>query len=602
MLRFHQRFTSPPGPKVTPEGASTVLSPAELLAPHSDLLRRIRDLVGVPLKHWAALYAPLFDRFASYVQRVPASEAHHHCHLGGLLQHSLEVVLDTLVLRRGALLPPGVSPEELAKVQDVVTYACATAALLHDVGKPAADQRITLFGADQSVLGLWSPLDGPIPTDAQAYRVVFTGTRRYRRHERLAPLLASKLLPPDGLRWIAAEPWVMDRWLAALQGETDDAGPIGALVSKADGLSVARDLTGGARIQLQGAKARPLSERLMTGLKYLLANDQIPLNRRGAGGFFSGDDLWMVSKRLLDDLREHLLQEGQTGVPSRNDRIMDELQQHGMIIPNGERAIWTCVVEIGEWAQQLTLLRFAASNLWSDPDRYPAPLDGTVTPANQELESNPEAGVGARLTDENPTPAPQSLSLPTPYGPLVQEMQSNPGGRAAQDDDEQSGAAVVVFDVNSGNERTSLCVESGYPTKEGSIPEGPGESDLGDQFIGWLRDNIQSARLEINTVNARLHVLEEGLALVSPRIFRDFAGPRWENAQRRFLKKRLHLKCHNGTNIWTCRVAKERKQSTIKVILLTEPETKLQCSLPPANSAVTLLPDIDGSGTGEVAS
>jgi hypothetical protein len=52
----------------------------------------------------------------------------------------------------------------------------------------------------------------------------------------MAPLLAGHIIPVEGLHWLASEPEAMDAWLATLQGDFEEAGPLGAIVSKADGL------------------------------------------------------------------------------------------------------------------------------------------------------------------------------------------------------------------------------------------------------------------------------------------------------------------------------------------------------------------------------
>ena len=124
-------------------------------------------------------------------------------------------------------------------------------------------------------------------------------------------------------------------------------------------------------------------------------------------------------------------------------------------------------------------------------------------------------------------------------------------------------------------------------------------ADAGKRFLAWLKDDIASGRAEINTVNARLHVLAEGLALISPGIFRDFDPVRWDHVQKRFQKLRIHRKRPDGTNIWTCRVAKDRKQSLIKVMLIPDPETVLGLKLPPPNPAVTLIDHEEKAPDGE---
>src|SRR5699024_4921411 len=119
---------------------------------------------------------------------------------------------------------------------------------------------------------------------------------------------------------------------------------------------------------------KPLVERLITGLRYLLDNGDLPLNRRGAAGFLDDDTLWLVSKTALDKLRTHLIEEGQTGIPSRNDRLMDELQQHGLLVPNGDRAIWHCEITLDDWQQQLTCLRMEAPRILLDASCRHAPM------------------------------------------------------------------------------------------------------------------------------------------------------------------------------------------------------------------------------------
>jgi len=532
----------------------------------------------------------MFEALAGFVQQLPASEAHHHAGPGGLLRHALEVALEAMKLRRGALLPPGASAEELARLQDVWTYACVSAALLHDIGKPLADQRVTLFGADHAPLGQWNPTDGPMRLPARYYRVEFVARRRYRRHERLTPLLAGHIIPAEGLRWLAGEPEAMDAWLAALQGDYEEAGPLGAIVSRADGLSVARDLSGGDRVRMPTARTKPLADRLITALRHLLAQEELPLNRRGAAGFLAGEDLWLVSKRVLDAIKEHLAREGQTGIPSRNDRLMDELQQHGQLIPNDEQAIWPCEVRIGDWAHRLTLLRLEASTVWPDPERRPAPLEGSVTPVAGSTEAEVPDSAHEHQTAETP-------STTAPVGSDRQEV-------APEVDFNDLPLPYDLSAATTPNQAISAPAEAihpstdAHPTTDDKAAE---DGDPGLRFVAWLKENIASGRVEINTARARIHVVQEGLALISPGIFRDFDGACWDKAQKRFQKLKLHLKRPDGTNIWTCRVAKDRKQSRIKVMLIPEPEKILGVTLPPPNPAVTLLTDRDNSNSKDAA-
>ncbi|WP_050798789.1 MobH family relaxase [endosymbiont of Riftia pachyptila] len=549
------------------EGALPVLDAGTLLRPHRSQLAAIRQLVGVPRAHWKAFYATVFEAYAGFVQQLPASEAHHHAGPGGMLVHGLEVVREALKLRRGRLLPPGATAEELAARQDLWTYATATGALLHDLGKPVTDQRVRLYDRQGRELGPWDPWAGPLPAVAGWYRVEFVRERRYRFHERVPPLLVRFILPQRGLSWLASDPEVFAAWLATLSGGTDQAGVLGELVHRADGLSVASDLAGvparmpsarrtkspgaildsGAQRRWphwgvgQDARRKPLVARLLTGLRYLLDQGTLPLNRPGAAGWRLNDDLWLVSKRVLDALREHLGQEGQEGVPTRNDRLMDELQQHGLLTPNGDRAVWTVQVTTGDWSQQLTVLRFPVQTLWPDPDARPPVFDGSVVPVGENRDDT---------TSEDPkaTPGPE----PSPS-------------------DADDASETTVEESPSEPRKT----------------EAPEEDDPGHRFLHWLKEGLASGALLINAVNARVHVVPEGLLLVSPGIFKDFDRENWTPVQKRFQKLKLHKRTPQATNIWSYQVKGDRKQSRINGLLITEPEQVLGLQLPPPNPHLT---------------
>lgn len=536
---------------VLPAGVWPVRTAAQLLEPHRSLFTRIRALAGVSADYWESLYQPLIDNFAAFVQQTPASEAHHHCGQGGMLIHSLQVMKLALEARKGKMLPSGAAAEEVNRQQHAWTFAIASAALLHDVGKPCSDQKLRLFDNNgQDTFAYWKPLDGALRNGC--YRVEFVRNREYRTHELLPPLLARQLIPAAALSWLQQDfPNVFKAWLAYLSGQDEVAGILGQIVTAADMQSVADDLSGGQPIhtrQIPTARAKPLSQRLLTGLRHLLDENQFPLNRPGAAGFFDGGSLWLVSKRVLDELRTHLEKEGQTGIPSRNDRLMDELQQHGILTPTpAGQAIWRATVKTGGMEQAFTLLRLPASALWADPVMFPAVLDGSVTP---EGETAPQPA----CTEET---HPQSF----PYQGREQE---------------------VVAPAPAESERPVSSPDKGRPG-------GVSSDDPGQHFLHWLSEGLRSGKHKLNETGAFLHVVHEGLLLVSPRIFKEFSPDAWEHTQKRFTKLGLHRKAPNDSNIWLYQVRGQRKSGVVRGFLLEEPLGKLGLAyLPSPNKSLSL--------------
>ncbi|MCP5439827.1 MAG: TraI domain-containing protein [Chromatiaceae bacterium] len=559
--------------------------PAQLLAPFDQLTKSIKTTAGVPESHWLAIYLPVLNNYAELCQRLPASEAHHHAELGGLLRHGLETILEALTLRRNQLLPAGAPAEEIASQQDLWTYATVTAALLHDVGKPITDLVVTYISPADTQPKAWQPLTAMLPTGAH-YRFRFNPQRQYHRHALTPPLLVHRILPQVGLNWLASQPAVFDAWLATISG-TEDAGPLAAIAHAADGASVARDLSGGVRTRSPAARAKPLAERLLTGLRHMVRAGTITLNRPGASGFVSEGSLWLVSKRVLDDLREHLTKEGQTGIPGRNDRLMDELQQWHIIEANGDKAVWFCEIRIGDWRQTLSCLRMELTQIWPDLKDVPT-TNLSVSPSAQP--SAPGAA-SAEAADDR---AVESLGEKPAVSksPSANDAELSGRGAGSNKAPDTDSSPIASSDRATMGQRDTERARSAAAlaeTSTDSSADDEGNTDLGQRFVEWLKTNIREGRIEINTARARVHVLTEGLALITPGIFRDFSPHHWERAQKRFQKLRLHAKTEKDTNVWTCQVAKDRRSSTVKVMLIPDPEATLGIEICEPNPVLTLL-------------
>jgi integrating conjugative element relaxase (TIGR03760 family) len=562
-----------------PECLSVKL-PLDLLGQHSRHIREIQQLVGIPPPHWRIFYLDALLSYANYVQLLPASEAHHHAGAGGLLAHGLEVALHALRLRRAHLLPQGADTEEIVAKREVWTYAVFSAALLHDIGKPLMDQDITLYDHRGCDVGPWDALTSPLSPNSW-YRIRFRRTREYRLHERVAPLLSQLVLPQRALAWLGTDRSLLASWLAAVGGTFEEAGILGEIIQQADGLSVAEDL-GAARetTRLPGTR-QPLHERLLTGLRFLLKENKIPLNRNGAAAWFDGERLWLVSKRGIDTLREHLTQEGHTGVPSRNDRIFDELQENGILIPNGDRSIWKAIVTADDWSHTLTFLCFPAVRLWPDPGSRPEIFAGTITPV--EIETG-DIEVSEPTTLKSPP-------LEKASGPHHPDEEIPPSDTPVTHTPSASGFDPIEFfaptpsDPDQRTEGDAVASSTRKPA-ESDIETG---NDPGQTFLDWLHDGLKQNRFEINATSARLHCVEEGLLLVSPGIFKDFDRENWQRVQKRFQKLKIHRKTAQGTNIHTYQVTGKRSKSRINGILIEDPERRFEgVMLPECNPHLAL--------------
>lgn len=372
-------------------------------------------------------FRPVLRTIAEFVQMLPASEAHHHAQPGGLWIHMLEVADAALSYRAGLELPKGVGAEDRKRLEHRYTYAVFLAAMLHDIGKPVADTRVTLFGEDPRLGRPWSALAGPM-SDATHYRVDFAPEheRDYELHQRLPAILAQRFVPEKTLRWLADGSSILGELIQYLSGEKDGA-VLADIIKHADAQSVKRNLMTGPRTRFATAKVRPLIERLMEALRRMLGQGGVlPLNKAGAVGWVADGSIWFVCARLADDIRTYLTEnESAQGIPGpqKNDRIFDEFEDYGACVPNpdGSGAVWKILVELdaGWKSPPLTVLRFNLDKLFADPASYPASMNGKIhvigSASKTEAVGQPAAATSSAATAVS-VAQPTSIAAPAPAG------------------------------------------------------------------------------------------------------------------------------------------------------------------------------------------
>ena len=68
-----------------------------------------------------------------------------------------------------------------------------------------------------------------------------------------------------------------------------------------------------------------------------------------------------------------------------------------------------------------------------------------------------------------------------------------------------------------------------------------------------MKTSHRKGRIPHNEKDARVHVVPEGVLLVTPNIFKDFTdecgGGRWDTVQKLFIKRKQHVKTASGENI-----------------------------------------------------
>jgi hypothetical protein len=63
------------------------------------------------------------------------------------------------------------------------------------------------------------------------------------------------------------------------------------------------------------------------------------------------------------------------------------------------------------------------------------------------------------------------------------------------------------------------------------------------QFIAWLQESIERGAIEVGADDSPVHIVRDGLFLITPTTFKLFDADQWFRAQHEFLSLKLHERC-----------------------------------------------------------
>ncbi|HFC3986885.1 TPA: MobH family relaxase [Neisseria gonorrhoeae] len=362
----------------------------------------IKMNLGLSDENWSKDALPFLEKYIAFVQRLPASESHHHAGDGGLVRHTLDVAALALVASTSQSWPPNAKTEEIAKKTAVWRYGIMCAALLHDVGKTVTGFQVELFDSAISLEKLlWLPDTGFMAESGKLYyRVEFPDAKSaYSTHAEIAWTFFQALVPSHVRQWLATtDPNLMITLRNYLSGKKDGS-PLEQLIKNADMTSVSRDLRSGSRQRFSTAKRKPFIETIMETLKEMLSDRGVHFSiATTAGGdlFRKGDRIYLMSKNVPDYIRQYLRKNQHPAAgsfPADNQRIFDTLFEYRAVIPpenDPHRAINHIEVEFtrmdGEKVRNIfSVLCFNAKTLYPDGD-YPTEFLGNLSEVSAKKE------------------------------------------------------------------------------------------------------------------------------------------------------------------------------------------------------------------------
>lgn len=330
----------PPAPVGVP-----LYDPDALLDLHPELIYGIRLSSGLDDKAFDAHYLQVARNYAHFVHVLPASRAHHHRNMGGMLRHGLEVA--SFAMRRSDMLILGghESPRQRFQDEAIWRFAMFVAAIGHDIGKIVAD--IEVF--DHSGNLRWNPFEETlvewgVRNTLTTYHPQWSERRVHRAHEAMSAVLLNRLLDPLHFAYLATGAReILMHVATTVAGVAMQDNPLYAVVMAADHASVSASLGSDTRVVEGISVGISPAERFIEAAVRLL-HDGWQVNQPGARVLVSKSACYLAWPQAFDDVKARLEREGVTGILTTPDQVAGLLIDTNFAVPklrpNGGKTLY----------------------------------------------------------------------------------------------------------------------------------------------------------------------------------------------------------------------------------------------------------------------
>jgi len=391
------------------------LSLKEILSAQKSLLKQINATTETA-QVFENRYWPAIERYARNVHLLPASESYHHCGIGGLLHHGLEVGLFAMEMAWAGIYGKDLFNKK-REGRERWLFACFMAGLCHDLGKVAIDIQVT------SETGMvWSPYDmeliaWTVQNGIKKYYVNWRPDRNHQEHELYTWSMFERVLTEDDRHYIGEiDGQLLGNCIRAItagtravEQATNEIYDIARLVREADSKSTVLDRSRSRSPQDFGMEVpRPLIRHFLDGMQRLLSEKHWKINEPGGAVWVLGREqaFYLVWPRCGNELYALLLDEKVKRVPADPLVIADMLNSYNILKPAPDGGYCWQIKPSNLKGETLIAVRLEETWLPSIIDVLPPGLENLEEPlgtANQSPPLSPgENDSGMHSGDDHP--------------------------------------------------------------------------------------------------------------------------------------------------------------------------------------------------------
>ncbi|MFA9669690.1 TraI domain-containing protein [Klebsiella pneumoniae] len=230
-LFFWRDKAHPPDPlsdnrSPVPAGYFAPASVEELLGTplRQQYLQTLWDYSSLPRNLYQQYYLTPLEQCVLLMQQFPVAEQGAYAYPGGMVDCFLKTLANAVKLSKSYMLPPGADPEDQA------TQGAAWSAVIVWATMFSVLDNLAHLHVEQENGQVWSPVAGVLD---KPYRFRFVPETQPEKVYGHSAMLAFRLLPEEGLRWLIRWPDALKALSMFLAGYRAQSGVVGAIVLQA---------------------------------------------------------------------------------------------------------------------------------------------------------------------------------------------------------------------------------------------------------------------------------------------------------------------------------------------------------------------------------
>lgn len=323
-----------------------------LLKLQKEIISEIKRELMIRDSEFDSYIHPMLINFANFVHLLPASEYHHHRSQGGLLRHTLEVVLYSIKIAKSFEFDANETPVIKSNRALAWRLAVVVGALMHDAGKPISD--LELFSKDK----FWMPTVNSVHVWASDNNIdryfIIWRPDRHERHHNTSLTKLTDIVPKTLLEFITEEGNdIYNELTEALAGSNSyraqssktetgsvQKNKIHKIVSTADARSVRQDLRRYSGDAVRSSQTGvSIVARVVDAMRYLLKSGEWKPNRAGSPVWVTSEGLFIVWGSAINRITE-IVKESGVNIPHSADGLADILLSYRLCILNENDSVY----------------------------------------------------------------------------------------------------------------------------------------------------------------------------------------------------------------------------------------------------------------------